>query len=118
MEKNQDSIRLASEFRRTERTKFRSVSQEGLLSSEERKKNQDSFASSEKQKRTKIRSGRLPIFGKSRTKIRSGGFLNSEVRKRTKIRSGGLPSSGERKKIKIRRFGWISDEWMNQNQDS
>ncbi|CAB5389916.1 unnamed protein product [Rhizophagus irregularis] len=122
------------------------------------------FASSEEWKRTKIRSGGLPIFGKSGTKIhrvdfripknrksrfirsgrflnseerkikiqsggfpnskewkikiRSGRFLNSEVRKRTNIRLGRLPSSGERKKIKIRRFGWISDEWMNQNQDS
>ncbi|CAB5378023.1 unnamed protein product [Rhizophagus irregularis] len=32
-----------------------------------------------------ISLGGLPIFGKSGTKIRSGGFSNSEVRKRTKI---------------------------------
>ncbi|GET61915.1 hypothetical protein RIR_jg11865.t1 [Rhizophagus irregularis DAOM 181602=DAOM 197198] len=76
MEKNQDSIGLASEFRRMEKTKFCSVSQEGLLSSEERKKNQDSFVSSEERKRTKIRSGGLSIFGKSGTKIRKIGWIS------------------------------------------
>ncbi|CAB4396735.1 unnamed protein product [Rhizophagus irregularis] len=54
------------------------VSQEELPSSEERKKNQDSFTSSKEWKRTKIRSGGLPIFEKSGTKIRLGGFPNSE----------------------------------------
>ncbi|CAB5090085.1 unnamed protein product [Rhizophagus irregularis] len=45
-------------------------------------------------------------------------FQRSEEKEPRFVSSGGLPSSGERKKIKIRRFGWISDEWMNQNQDS
>ncbi|GET59896.1 hypothetical protein RIR_jg17074.t2 [Rhizophagus irregularis DAOM 181602=DAOM 197198] len=85
---------------------------------------------------TKIRSGGFLNSEEWKIKIRSGGFSNSEVQKRTKIRkfqvdfrrsekkeprfvsSGGLPSYGERKKIKIRRLGWISDEWINQNQDS
>ncbi|CAB4390454.1 unnamed protein product [Rhizophagus irregularis] len=68
-----------------------SVSQEGLPSSEERKKNQDSFRVD---------------------------FQRSEEKEPRFVSSGRLPSSGERKKIKICRFGWISDEWMNQNQDS
>ncbi|CAB4401501.1 unnamed protein product [Rhizophagus irregularis] len=45
-------------------------------------------------------------------------FRRSEEKGPRFVSLGRLPSSGERKKIKIRRFGWISDEWMNQNQDS
>ncbi|UZO05960.1 uncharacterized protein OCT59_026297 [Rhizophagus irregularis] len=87
-----------------------------------------------------ISSGGLPIFGKSGTKIRKIGteknqdsigwifkfrsmeknqdsfqveFRRSEEKEPRFVSSGGLSSSGERKKIKIRRFGWISDEWMN-----
>ncbi|GET59897.1 hypothetical protein RIR_jg17074.t1 [Rhizophagus irregularis DAOM 181602=DAOM 197198] len=89
----------------------------------------DSFASSEERKKTKIRLGGLPIFGKSGTKIRKIGteknqdsfqvdFRRSEKKEPRFVSSGGLPSYGERKKIKIRRLGWISDEWINQNQDS
>ncbi|CAB4401617.1 unnamed protein product [Rhizophagus irregularis] len=64
--------------------------------------------------------GGLPIFGKSGTKIRKFwvNFRRSEEKEPKFVSSSGLPSFRERKKIKIRRFGWISDEWMNQNQDS
>ncbi|CAB5356963.1 unnamed protein product [Rhizophagus irregularis] len=104
------------------------------------KKNQDSFTSSEERKRTKIRSGGLPIFGKSGNQDsigwiskfrstenqdsigwisefqRSGGFPNSEEWN-IKIQSGGFSNSEVRKRTKIR-FGLTSEDWKKRNQDS
>ncbi|CAB5358638.1 unnamed protein product [Rhizophagus irregularis] len=92
------------------------------------------FASSKEWKRTKIRSGRLLIFGKVEPRfVRSGGFPNSEEWK-IKIRSDGFPNSEERKikfcksggfpnseeqKIKIHKIGWIFEfQSTEKNQDS
>ncbi|GET53696.1 hypothetical protein RIR_jg13030.t1 [Rhizophagus irregularis DAOM 181602=DAOM 197198] len=102
---------MVHEFRRTEKNQ----DSFGWASDLWKKWNQNSIGWISKFRRTENQDSIGWIFEFRSTEKNQD---SSEEKEPRFVSSGGLSSSGERKKIKIRRFGWISDEWMNQNQDS